>query len=331
MTQKDLREAIGLLTPYQVSELSKIALKYLALNEELQETRPAYCPKCGVEGAVLIKKGFSRGKQRYQCKCCGRKFTYDTMQVTSHSHQSADAWIVVLEDTLALEPLDATARKLGVAHATAFHMRHKLLVYLESIADAQKPLSALIEVDETYVPESQKGVKVTHRAPRRHGEGAGKRGISKEQLCVCVATDRESHVAAKSVNRARPSSADIELALEAHIDDGSVIMCDGAQSYNGLVEHTHSKKVELIGHESYDKVYHLNTVNGLHSRFKAMMRQFRGVSTKYLNRYAALFTLLAQSVMLPLQETTDLIRHRLTTLRQYVTIDSAKTLGLLEI
>lgn len=331
MTQKELREAIGLLTPYQVSELSKMTLKYLALNVELQETRPDRCPKCGAEGTVLIKKGFSRGKQRYQCKCCGRKFTYDTMQVTSYSHQSADTWIVALEDTLAMLPLDDTANKLGIAHSTAFHMRHKLLVYLESIAEAQEPLSALIEADETYVPESQKGVKVMHREPRLHGEGASKRGISKEQLCVCVATDRDYHVVARSVNRARPSSVDIELALEAHIDDSSVIMCDGAQSYNGLVEHTHSKKVELISHESYDKVYHLNTVNSLHSRFKDMMRQYRGVSTKYLNRYAALFTLMAQSIAISLQEAADRIRHKLTTLRQYVTINSAKALGLLEI
>ena len=331
MTHKELREAIGLLTPYQVSELSKMAMKYLALNKELQETRPECCPKCGEESTVLIKKGFSRGKQRYQCKCCGRKFTYDTMQVTSHSHQPADAWIIALEDTLAMTSLDDTAYKLEIAHSTAFHMRHKLLVYLESIVEDRMPLSALIEADETYVPESQKGVKVTHRAPRRHGEGASKRGISNEQLCICVATDRNYNVVAKSVNRARPSAADIERALEAHIDDGSVIMCDGSQSYNGLVEHTHSKKVELISHESYDKVYHLNTVNSLHSRFKDMMRQYRGVATKYLNRYAALFTLLAQSITMSFQEAADRIRCILTSRRQYVTINSAKTLGLLEI
>lgn len=108
-------------------------------------------------------------------------------------------------------------------------------------------------------------------------------------------------------------------------------MCDGARSYNGLVEHTHSKKVELISQESYDKVYHLNTGNSFHSRFKDMMRQYRGVSTKYLNRYAALFTLLAQSIAISLQEAADRIRRTLTTLRQYVTINSAEALGLLEI
>ena len=73
MTQKELREVIGLLTPYKVSELSRMTLKYLALNVELQETRPDRCPKCGAEGSVLIKKGFSRGKQRYS-EATGRIF-----------------------------------------------------------------------------------------------------------------------------------------------------------------------------------------------------------------------------------------------------------------
>ena len=43
------------------------------------------------------------------------------------------------------------------------------------------------------------------------------------------------------------------------------------------------------------KAYHLNTVNGLHSRLKAMLYRYRGVSSKYLNRYLALFTTLEQA------------------------------------
>ena len=53
------------------------------------------------------------------------------------------------------------------------------------------------------------------------------------------------------------------------------------------------KKVELKGHDSYDQVYHLNTVNNQHSRIKEMFRQFRGVASKYLNRYLALFATIA--------------------------------------
>ena len=35
--------------------------------------------------------------------------------------------------------------------------------------------------------------------------------------------------------------------------------------------------------------YHLNNVNAMHSRFKAFLRNYNGVSTKYLNNYLSLF------------------------------------------
>ena len=47
--------------------------------------------------------------------------------------------------------------------------------------------------------------------------------------------------------------------------------------------------------KDYNKAHHLNTVNGLHRRLKAMLYRYRGVSSKYLNRYLALFTALEQA------------------------------------
>ncbi len=51
-------------------------------------------------------------------------------------------------------------------------------------------MDELVEADETYVIESQKGTKCEDRKPGKHGAGATKRGLSHEQYCVCVATDR---------------------------------------------------------------------------------------------------------------------------------------------
>lgn len=330
MTSKEWVKSLHYLKPYQIEKVSNMVAEYLSLNKELDDIRPTICPKCGAVDAKFIKKGIANRRQRFQCKCCNKKFTYDTMQLTSHSHQPVESWLLVLNDTLSLTPIWKTEQSIGVCHTTALYMRHKLLAYLELLFDDEQKLNAMVEADETYVPESQKGVKVKHRKPRKHGEGVGKRGISSEQLCVCVATDRDNHVVAKCVNRARPTSSDIEEAIGSHIDSGSVIMCDGAAAYNELVKHTQSQKVELKGRESYDKVYHLNTVNGLHSRFKAMIRQYRGVSTKYLNRYLALFMVLSCSNM-NMNELADGVRRKLGATRSDITAESAKTLRLLTI
>ena len=329
MTLKELQTYILELNPYQFDQIAIQVVKYLKLNEQLKNTRPECCPCCGKTGEHLIKKGFQHGKQRYMCKACGKKFTYDINQITAHSHQPVDAWITVIEDTLAMKSLDETAGKIGVCHETALNMRHKLLAYPETMIETAKPPDELVETDETYVTESQKGVKCKNRKPRKHGESASKRGLSNEQYCICVVTDRNKNVFAKCVNRAKPSSEDIIKALSAHVSRKSVLLCDGAASYNQLADTLECKKIELIGYESYDKVYHLNTVNNLHSRIKRMLGQFRGVASKYLNRYLALFSVIVSCTKPSMNEFVDELRCTLSTIRVNVTYHSSQTIGIL--
>lgn len=119
MTHKELRMMVKQLSDYQVNQIAQVAMRYVALNQELADIKPDGCPYCGDVDAVLIRKGVQRGKQRFQCKSCGHKFTYDTKQLTSNSQQPLESWVVVLENTLALESLDATAKRIDVCHSTA--------------------------------------------------------------------------------------------------------------------------------------------------------------------------------------------------------------------
>ena len=260
MSTRELMAAITGLTEYQLQTVTEQIKQYLALNEELQDTYPKACPRCGRTDGRFIKKGFQHGKQRYQCKCCGSKFTYDVGRITSGSHMNMDEWSVALEDTLTLKPLRVTEKKLSISHPAAFDMRHKLLVYMEDIVDPFEFLEPLVEADETYVLESQKGTPVTHRKPRHRGGHASKRGLSDEQYCVCMATDRVGHAVMACVNRSQPTKDDIIDAIGEYITPGSIIMCDGSRSYNKLISDTNSTEKRLIGHESYTRLYHLNTI-----------------------------------------------------------------------
>ena len=64
---------------------------------------------------------------------------------------------------------------------------------------------------------------------------------------------------------------------------------------------------------------------------KEMLRTFRGVAAKDLNRYAALFALIVMSVECSVAEAADHVRCILQTLRLSVTIKSAKVLNILAI
>lgn len=294
MSRNSLVSMIERLSEHQVDQIRRMTEDFLCLNEDLSDTTPKFCPCCKSETASFIKKGFSGRKQRYQCKDCKKKFTYDAGKLTASSHQDAETWAVFIEDSLSLKTLDECAERISVCHTTAFYMRHKLLSFLEEAIKLATPLDGMIEADETYVLDSQKGIRVTTRKPRKHGEPATKRGLSNELMCICVAADRNGNVTARCVNRAKPSSENIVEAIGDRIAEASVFQCDGAAAYNRLVEMKRCTKVVLSSHSEYSKVYHLNTVNGLHSRLKEMFNRFHGVSSKYLNRYLAMFVALEQ-------------------------------------
>jgi len=329
MNLYELLDAIPTLSKYQSDQVCEMVSSYLKLNEELKDTTPTVCPCCKCDTTRFIKRGFSGKKQRYQCKNCGSRFTYDAMQITSHSHISPDKWNAALKDTLELKTIDETADDIGVSHTTAFFMRHKILRFMEIIVENTNVLDDLVEADETYVLESEKGVKQTKREPRLHKSTATKPGLSHDYYCLCVATDRKHHIVAKCVNRAKPSGDDIEAAIGKYINTETVFQCDGSTAYNQLIEAKRCKKITLVGHEEYDKVHHLNTVNAIHSRFKEMLKIYRNVSSKYLNRYAALFCLIVSNCEYKTTELSDQLRCQIGRIRSKSTLSAVFETGSL--
>lgn len=329
MGRNKLVDMIGKLNEEQVERLSNIAQEYLSLNNQLEDTRPQSCPWCKSADAHFIKKGFSGRKQRYQCKSCGKKFTFDAGKLTAYSWQTGESWAIFIRDTLSLKSLDECAANISVSHPTAFHMRHKLLAFLEEAINGGDQLEGVIEADEAYVLESQKGVPVTTRKPRKHGETATKRGLSDEHLCVCVAADRDRRIVVRCVNRGNPRAEDIEEALSARLNESGVFLYDGKKAYNKLIRAKKCEKIVLKSHQDYNKAYHLNTVNGLHSRLKAMLYRYRGVSGKYLNRYLALFTALEQAGHSVFHPEVDSIRQLIAGVNAVKTIRSLSTEGIL--
>ena len=329
MGRSKLVDMIGKLSEEQVDRLSGIAMEYLTLNSQLEDTRPQSCPCCGDADTRFIKRGFSGRKQRYQCKSCGKRFTFDAGKLTAYSHQTQEAWETFIRDTLSLKSLDECAFNISVSHPTSFYMRHKLLSFLEEAIKDGELLEGMIEADEAYVLESQKGVSVTTRKPRKHGETATKRGLSDEHFCVCVAADRDRRIVVRCVNRGNPSAEDIEEAFSARINESGVFLCDGKKAYNQLIYAKKCEKVILKSHQDYNKAYHMNTVNGLHSRLKAMLNCYRGVSSKYLNRYLALFTALEQAGRSVFHPEMDSIRQLIAGVNAVKPIRSLSKEGIL--
>ena len=278
------------LSDRQKCEIYRKIEDFIFTNKLIEDTTPYKCPVCGKKARV-IKKGKQNGKQRYCCCNCHHKFTYDSNTITSCMKITKEEFLEICMDTISMIPIAETAKRLHRSIPCVFNNRHKFLYVLEHYlaSEVTNILSGTVEIDETYVLNSEKGSKHCSRIPRHRGEPAKHRGLSKEYVCIVTSTDRNTHEVYKAVGTGAPSSELVKDNFKGCISQKSVIYCDGTNCYNDLAEITDCKKVNLESHKSYNKVEHINTVNCIHSVIKSCISFYRNVASKYINRYLALF------------------------------------------
>lgn len=173
-------------------------------------------------------------------------------------------------------------------------MHYKILLTMQNIPEAEGILlGGVSELDETFVLDSYKGKQLpedVERKPRKHGAKVEKCGISNEYVCICTGIERDGTAYAATVNRAKPDADELAQPFENHIAKGSLVLCDGLKSYNILptIAECTVKSCNMPTEEE-KRFYHLNTVNRFHSFIKQRYDFYRGVATKYLNRFNILF------------------------------------------
>lgn len=331
MKQSELLKNIAQLDAYQKRQVESSITKFLQLNKEDENTEPDSCPYCG-KHSKMIKKGFHRGKQRYQCKECFHVFSYNSNTITMYSKIERSKFRTILLDTLACVPIKETAAKLVLSIPCVFENRHKILCALMMMLD-QEPerLSGTIEFDETYKLESQKGNRHIKRKARHRGEPSNYRGISHEQVCIVTTTDRNAHEIYKAVGFEKPTTNSILENFQGKLVKKSIIYVDGATSYNELAKKCHCSLLHLVTHKSYNQVEHLNTVNHIHSFIGRLYSNFKSVSTKYINRYMSLFVFIRRFMKLDDYERLNTILHKLKKLSFSITRKTLKTYQLMPV
>ncbi len=285
-----LFDNIKSLSDSDLDRIIRFVMGIVSTNEQ-SENRPN-SPYCG--NAQVIKYGHRKDRQRFLRHGCKQTFMHSTNTLMAHSHFSQSVWADFIRDTLYGETLDNSAKKYGFSHQTAFNMRHKVLMALQNLLENSPVLlSGIAEFDETFVLDCYKGSKVPEEAgrkARKHGAKAAKRGISNEYIAICTGIQRDGNAIAVTVNRAKPSSKELEKIFRGHIAEDTLVLTDGLRSYNILETVTNCTVVD-VNHEKCRGMFHLNTVNSLHSYIKDTCDHYRGVATKYINRYNALFSI----------------------------------------
>lgn len=255
------------------------------------------CPAC--QESRVVKWGCSGGLQRYRCKQpgCGKTFNALTRTpLAKLKHRSK--WLGYLRCMLDSLTLRQTAERLNIDLKTAFRWRHRFL-RLASQANAN-PLTGIVEVDETFFVESNKGKrKITHRSPRKRG-GQGNKNRKVDKIPVVIARDRSGHVS--DIVTEELGKASIHEFLKPIVDQESILCSDGASWYKTFAAGqgiAHHRLITLDHQRVIGKEYHIQNVNGYISRLKGWIQRFHGVGTEYLPGYLAWRRLFETSIVTP--------------------------------
>lgn len=247
---------------------------------------PRRCPHCGSPSFVRKGRG-PDGSQRWLCRGCARTFSAKTKGLIARSKLPLGTWMAFAECMADALPLRECAERCGVGLATAWFMRMRAC---ECMAARLAPFRAegRCQIDSTYLDENLSGNHSKSpsfsmpRAPRKNGRGVRRSGISNDKVCVSCGVNELGDSFCDLGCRGRESIEDVAAMLAGKVGGASTVATDRHTSY--------VKGLARLGaaHERHDPAEGfgpLNLVNALHSRLKAFLAPFNGVSTRRLQNY----------------------------------------------
>jgi transposase-like protein len=253
----------------------------IALIEQAACGRP--CPHCHCPRSHRC--GQASGLQRFRCLGCRR--SYNALTGTPLARlRKKDCWLTYLQCVLDSRTVRQAAAITGVHRTTSFRWRHRFVP--AAARERPRQLSAIVEADETYQLESQKGSRNLDRPARKRGGVAKWRGINREHDCLLVARDRSGQTLDFHTGRGQVTAAQLATCLLPVLAPDVLLISDGAASYRRFCADagiTHEAVNVRAGIRARGAI-HIQNVNAWHSRFKSWLVRFRGVASRYLANYS---------------------------------------------
>lgn len=200
------------------------------------------CPECG--SSIIVKCGKrSNGIQRYLCTSCNTRFTRFSNTILEKTHWHWDVWIKVLNLMLNNTSIKRTAHILkrdfdcqGIDEKTIWLWRMKIMHALASYPLPK--LSGVVQVDETFLRESQKGsrnlvstVKGEERIPR-YGRIPSKLGVmGPEFATITTAIDNTGHCVCRVSGLGKLTAQQFIEQFGEHLVDLQFLCSDANSTY----------------------------------------------------------------------------------------------------
>lgn len=277
--------------------MAKLLADDLKPNTQLNEIKSAInkeqaiiCPHC--KSSDIYGHGVYKGRKRYMCKSCKKTFndfTGTAISCIKKTNEFQQYMELIVENY----SIRKASSKIGVNVKTIFDWRHKLLSSLSSM-NGQK-FSGIVECDDKQVDINNKGDRNLNREPyKRPSDRETKRGVSNDKISIMVATDRKGSPTMQVAKIGRVDAESIEKTIGNLISSKNVLCSDAHPSIIAWAKGKHLKHHTFVASRQHvkNKCYHVQHVNSIDNLYERWIKQFYGVSTKYLNQYLNWFIFL---------------------------------------
>lgn len=243
---------------------------------------PNKCPYC--KSTEFIRFGFdNNGIQRYKCISCGQRFKPTTGTIFDSRRIPISEWIEYCNNIFRYVSLNADSWNNKNALSTSKYWLEKLFLMLKGSQD-NVVLSGTVWLDETYYT-------VLMRDREHHDDGTLLKGLSRNQICIGVATDKHQTVCFVE-GYGKPSQKSSYQTFKDHIAEGSTIIHDKETTHKKLVDKLHlvsktyaSKDLKGLA----DSENPLDPVNRIHSLLKMFLNAHSGFNRDDLQGYLDLY------------------------------------------
>lgn len=227
------------------------------------------CPRCG---SLHIRHTVSRNQ--YDCADCGYQFSVISGTIFHDTHLPLRKWIVavyLMVESKKGMSANQIKRTIGVSYKTAWYLCHRIREAMTQAQANAKPLSGIVEADETFV------------GGKAHGMGRAYKG---NKAIVVGVVQRQGEVRLQvAENRSRRVLQ--EIVLKNTVPETEAIYTDEWVGYSGLGDE--DTRHETVNHSIDEYVrgdVHTNSVEGVWSLLKrSIVGSYHHVSVKHLPAY----------------------------------------------
>lgn len=242
---------------------------------------PSKCPFCTSE--AFKKNGHTKsGVQRYMC-LCGKTFLPTTGTIFDEHRISISEWMEYCLNLFRHVSITADSWNNKNAFITSRYWLQNLFLTLETVQD-NIVLRDCVWLDETFYT-------VRSRDIVRNADGNKLRGLSRNQICIGVATDKKQTLFLVE-GTGKPSQKKTFEAFGTHIESKVTLIHDMESAHAKLVRELSLNSIAYVSRDLKklpDKDNPMNPVNRVHAILKKFLNTHSGFDRNDLQDYLNLF------------------------------------------